>query len=97
MFGLITNCISAKKAWDTIQKHSEESESVRRTRLRILTSKFESLRMEEKESILEYDRGLREIFNEAHSLGDHMSSERFVSKMLLYLPERFNIKVCAID
>ncbi|XP_073051200.1 uncharacterized protein [Primulina eburnea] len=97
MFSLITNCISAKEAWDILQKHCEGSESVRRTKLRMLTSKFESLRMEENETIMEYDRRLREIANEASSLGDSMSNERLVSKVLRSLPERFNIKICAID
>ncbi|XP_075499338.1 uncharacterized protein LOC142537728 [Primulina tabacum] len=97
MLSLITNCISAKEAWDILQKHCEGSESVRRTKLRMLTSKFESLRMEENETIVEYDRRLREIANEAFSLGDPMSNERLVSKVLRSLPEHFNIKICAID
>ncbi|XP_073270353.1 uncharacterized protein [Primulina huaijiensis] len=74
MFSLITNCTSAKSAWDTLQRHCEGSESVRRTRLRMLTSKFEMMRMEESENILEYDRRLREIANEAFSLGDLISN-----------------------
>ncbi|XP_075494807.1 uncharacterized protein LOC142532378 [Primulina tabacum] len=41
MFSLITNCTSAKSAWNTLQRHCEGSESVRRTRLRMLTSKFD--------------------------------------------------------
>ncbi|XP_073057425.1 uncharacterized protein [Primulina eburnea] len=63
----------------------------------MLTSKFEMMRMEESESILEYDRRLREIANEAFSAGESISSERLVSKILRSLPERFNIKICAID
>ncbi|XP_075515429.1 uncharacterized protein LOC142550075 [Primulina tabacum] len=94
---LINNCISAKEAWDILQKHCEGSESVRRTKIRMLTSKFESLRMEENETIVEYDRRLREIANEAFSLGDPLSNERLVSKVLRSLPERFNIKIGAID
>ncbi|XP_075523992.1 uncharacterized protein LOC142556417 [Primulina tabacum] len=94
---LITNCTSAKNACDTLQRHFEGSESVRRTRLRILTSKFEMMRMEEYENILDYDRLLREIANEAFSLGDPISNERLVSKVLRSLPERFNIKICVID
>ncbi|XP_073039267.1 uncharacterized protein [Primulina eburnea] len=97
MFSLITNCTSAKSAWDILQCHCEGSESVRRTRLRLLTSKFEMMRMEESESILEYDRRLREIANEAFSAGEAISSERLVSKILRSLPERFNIKICAKD
>ncbi|XP_075473493.1 uncharacterized protein LOC142504532 [Primulina tabacum] len=69
MFRLITNCVSAKDAWDILQRHCEGSESVRRTRLRIVTSKFEMMRMEEFENILEYDRRLRKIANEAFSRG----------------------------
>ncbi|XP_073317286.1 uncharacterized protein [Primulina huaijiensis] len=97
MFSLITNCISAKEAWDILQKHCEGSESVSRTKLRMLTSKFESLRMEENETIVEYDRRLRDIANEAFSLGDPMLNERLVSKVLRSPPERFNIKIFAID
>ncbi|XP_075507467.1 uncharacterized protein LOC142544290 [Primulina tabacum] len=97
MFSLITNCTSAKSAWDIVQSHCEGSESVRQTRLRMLTSKFEMLRMEESENILEYDRRLQEIANEAFSVGEAISNERLVSKVLRSLPERFNIKICAID
>ncbi|XP_073277698.1 uncharacterized protein [Primulina huaijiensis] len=97
MFTLITNCTSAKDAWETLQKHCEGSESVRRTKLRMLTSRFENLRMEETETITDYDRRLREIANEAFSLGDPILNERLVSKVLRSLPERFNIKICAID
>ncbi|XP_073277678.1 uncharacterized protein [Primulina huaijiensis] len=59
MFSLITNYTSAKSAWDILQRHCEGSESVRRTRLRMLTSKFEMMKMEESENILDYDRRLR--------------------------------------
>ncbi|XP_073019471.1 uncharacterized protein [Primulina eburnea] len=93
----MTNCTSAKNAWDTLQRHCEGSESVRRTRLRMITSKFEMMRMEESEKILDYDRRLREIANEAFSLGDPISNERLVSKVFRSLPERFNVKICAID
>ncbi|XP_073270391.1 uncharacterized protein [Primulina huaijiensis] len=97
MFSLITNCISAKDVREILQKHCEGSESVRRTNLRMLTSKFENLRMEETESIINYDIWLREIANEAFSLSNPISNERLVSKVLRSLPERFNIKICAID
>ncbi|XP_073016129.1 uncharacterized protein [Primulina eburnea] len=97
MFNLITNYIYAKEACNILQKHYEGSESVRRTKLRMLTSKFESLRIEENETIVEYDRRLRDIANEAFTLGDPMSNERLVSKVLRSLPKRFNIKICAID
>ncbi|XP_075521540.1 uncharacterized protein LOC142554750 [Primulina tabacum] len=97
MFSLITTCTSDKDAWDILQRHCEISESVCRTKLRMLTSKFESLRIEENETIVEYDQRLRDIVNEAFSLGNPFSNERLVSKVLRSLSERFNIKICAID
>ncbi|XP_073304171.1 uncharacterized protein [Primulina huaijiensis] len=97
MFSLITNCTYAKDAWDILQKYCEGSKSVRRTKLRMLASKFESLGMKENETIVEYDRRLRDIANKAFSLGDPLSSERLVNKELRSLPERFNFKICAID
>ncbi|XP_073041764.1 uncharacterized protein [Primulina eburnea] len=97
MFNLITTSVCAKDAWEILQKHCEGSASVRKTRLRMVTSKFESLRMEDKESILEYDCRLRQLSNESHGLGDPIPNERLVNKVLRSLPERFNVKVCAIE
>lgn len=97
IFSLITNCISAKEAWEILQKHCERSDSVKRTKLCMMASKFKNLRMEENETISEYDRRIRYISNEAFSLGESISNERLVSKVMRSLPERFNIKICAID
>ncbi|XP_073152341.1 uncharacterized protein [Henckelia pumila] len=97
MFALVTNCVCAKQAWEKLQMHCEGSESVRRTKRRILTTQFENLRMEESETIDEYERCLRKIENEAIDLGDAISNERLVSKVLRSLPERFQMKICAID
>ncbi|XP_073153295.1 uncharacterized protein [Henckelia pumila] len=43
MFSPISYCITAKDAWDTLKEHCEGSESVKRTRMRLLNSKFENL------------------------------------------------------
>ncbi|XP_073133712.1 uncharacterized protein [Henckelia pumila] len=53
--------------------------------------------MEESETIDEYERRLRKIKNEAINLGDAISNECLVSKVLRSLPERFRMKICAID
>ncbi|XP_073129647.1 uncharacterized protein [Henckelia pumila] len=53
--------------------------------------------MEKSETIDDYERRLRKIENEAIDLGDAISNERLVSKVLRSLPERFQMKICAID
>ncbi|XP_073132366.1 uncharacterized protein [Henckelia pumila] len=97
IFALVTNCICAKQAWKKLQMHCEGFESVRRTKRRILTTQFENFRMEESETTDEYERHLRKIENEAIDLGDAISNERLVSKVLRSLLERFQMKICAID
>ncbi|XP_073151972.1 uncharacterized protein [Henckelia pumila] len=97
MFSLVTNCVCAKQAWEKLQMHCEGSDSVHQTKRRILTTQFENLRMEESETIDNYERRLRKIKNEAIDLGDAISNERLVSKVLRSLPEIFQIKICAID
>ncbi|XP_073121311.1 uncharacterized protein [Henckelia pumila] len=70
MFSLVTNCVCAKQAWEKLQMHCEGSDSVRPTKRRILTTQFENLRMEESETIDDYECRLRKIENEAIDLGD---------------------------
>ncbi|XP_073133673.1 uncharacterized protein [Henckelia pumila] len=53
--------------------------------------------MEESETIMEYNGRLKSLANEASILGDPISNERLVSKVLRLLPKRFHTKVCAID
>ncbi|XP_073131941.1 uncharacterized protein [Henckelia pumila] len=84
-------------AWKKLQTHCEGSASVKKTRMRLITSKFEKMRMEESETIMEYNGRLKSLENEAFILGDPISNERLVSKVLRSVPKRFHTKVCAID
>ena len=47
-FKLISTCESAKAAWDVLQTAYKGTDTVRLSRLQILTTKFENLRMREK-------------------------------------------------
>ncbi|XP_073137441.1 uncharacterized protein [Henckelia pumila] len=97
IFGHIADCTVAKDAWKTLQEHCEETDSVRRTRLRFLNTKFENLRMDENETIADYDKRLKEIATEAFALGGSISSENMVNKVLRSLPRRFNGKIWALE
>ncbi|XP_073137008.1 uncharacterized protein [Henckelia pumila] len=97
MFSLIADCVTAKDAWDTLQEHCEGSESVKRTRMRLLNSKFENIRMSEDETISEYDQKIRELVTEVYNLREPIANERLVNKLLRSLPERFNGKIWALE
>ncbi|XP_073138781.1 uncharacterized protein [Henckelia pumila] len=92
MFNLIGTCICARDAWEKLQTHCEGSASVKKTRMCLITSKFEKLRMEESETIMEYNERLKSLANESSILGDPISNERLVSKVLRSLSKRFHTK-----
>lgn len=80
MFSLITTCFSAKDVWKILQRHCEGSESVRKTKLMMLTSKFENLKMEKIKTITDYDRRLRDVANEAFSFNDPISMRDWTTR-----------------
>ncbi|XP_073152566.1 uncharacterized protein [Henckelia pumila] len=84
--------LNAMDAWEKLQTHCEGSPSVKKTRMRLITSKFEKMRMEESETIMEYNGRLKSLANEASVLGDPISNERLVSKVLRLVPKRFHTK-----
>ena len=63
----------------------------------MLTTKFENLRMMEDETIHEFHMNILEIANTSGALGEKMSEEKLVRKILRSLPKRFAMKVTAIE
>ena len=94
---MITNCESAKEAWDILQTHFEGSSDMKRTKLIMLTSKFEQLRMREDETLSEYFTKLYDISNESFALGKRFSDTKMVRKIFRSLPDRFQPKLTAIE
>ncbi|XP_073119753.1 uncharacterized protein [Henckelia pumila] len=92
IFNLIGTCTCGRDAWEKLQTHCEGSDSVKKTRMRLITSKFEKMRMEESETIMEYNGRLKSLANEVSILGDPISNERLVSKVLRSVPKRFHTK-----
>ena len=67
------------------------------SRLQLLTSKFENLRIKEDENIHEFHMSILEIANASGALGEKMSDEKLVRKTLWSLPKRFAMKVTTIE
>ena len=97
MFKLINTCTEAKQAWEILQIAHEGTSKVRMTKLQLLTTKFENLRMDEDETISEFNTRLRDIVNSSFALGEKISEEKIARKILRSLPKRFNIQVTAIE
>ncbi|CAM8980362.1 unnamed protein product [Rhodiola kirilowii] len=94
---LIIKCEVAKEAWDILQTAFEGTDKVRNSRMQAVITKFEEMKMNENESIAEYNTRVLELANEASALGKAIDEERLVSKVLRSLPPRFAMKVTTIE
>jgi len=97
MFRLIKQCNVAKDAWEILKTTHEGTTKVKSARLQLLTTKFENLRMLEDESIQDYHLNILDIANAFDSLGEKISDEKLVRKILRSIPKRFDMKVTAIE
>src|SRR3954468_16986978 len=97
IFRLVYHCELAKDVWDTLRTTHEGTSKVKMSRLQLLTTKFENLRMKDDESIHEFHMNILEIANTSGALEEKMSDEKLVRKILRSLPKRFDKKVTAIE
>ncbi|KAL5554552.1 hypothetical protein UlMin_041953 [Ulmus minor] len=96
-FRYIQNCKIAKEAWDKLEVAHEGTDGVKRSKLQMLTSQFESIRMEKGEKIADFNAKLIDITNRSCLLGEEYIESKIVRKILRSLPHRFQGKVIAIE
>ena len=97
VFKLINSCTTAKEAWKILEVAYEGTSKVKISRLQLITSKFEALKMTEDESVSEYNERVLEIANDSLLLGEKISESKIVCKVLRSLPRKFDMKVTAIE
>ena len=86
-----------KDAWEILKTAHEGTSKVKSSRLQLLTTKFENLKMMEDENIQDYHLNILDIANFFDSLGEKISDEKLVRKILRSLPKRFDMKVTTIE
>jgi hypothetical protein len=97
MFRLIKQCTVAKDAWEILKTTHEGTPKVKMSRLQLLTTKFENLRMKEDESVHDFHMNVIDFSNSFDSLGEKIPEEKLVRKILRSLPRKFDMKVTAIE
>jgi hypothetical protein len=93
----ISNCDSAKDAWEILETTYEGTNLVKATKLQMLVSKFERIEMLEDETFDDFFGKLSEIRNSMINLGKKVSDTKIVRKVMRSLPDRFKMKVTAIE
>ena len=87
----------AKEAWEILETTYEGTKKVKDTKLQMLTTQFEELKMSEDESFDSFYSKLHEVVVSKFNLGEKTEDSKIVRKILRSLPENFCAKVTAIE
>ena len=93
----ISHVTIAKEAWEILETIYKGTKKVKDTKLQMLTTQFEELKMSEDESFNSFYGKLNEVVIGKFNLGEKMEDSKIVRKILRSLPESFRPKVTAIE
>ena len=96
-FHRIFHVTIAKEAWQILETTYEGTKKVKDTKLQMLTTRFEELKMSEDESFDLFYRKLNEVVIGKFNLGEKTDDSKIVRKILRLLPESFRAKFTAIE
>ena len=96
-FHRISHITIAKKAWQILETMYEGTKKVKNTKLQMLTTWFEELRMSEDESFDSFYSKLNKVVIGKFNLGEKTKESKVVRKILRSLPKSFREKVTAIE
>ena len=96
-FHRISHITVAKEAWEILETTYEGTKKVKDTKLQMLTTRFEELKMSEDESFNSFYSKLNEVIVSKFNLGEKTEDSKIVKKILRSLPESFCAKVTAIE
>ena len=96
-FHRISHITVAKEAWKILETTYEGTKTVKDTKVQMLTTRFEELKMSKDESFDSFYSKLNEVVFNKFNLGEKTEDSKIVRKILRSLPESFHAKVTAIE
>ena len=96
-FYRISHVETAKKAWTILETTYEGTKKVKDTKLQMLTTKFEELKMGDDESFDSFYGKLNEILIAKLNLEEKIEDAKVLRKILRSLLESFRAKVTVIE
>ncbi|XP_059281130.1 uncharacterized protein LOC132034785 [Lycium ferocissimum] len=97
IFSKIIACETAKEAWEKLEKEYQGSERGRQNQILNLKRDFESLSIQEGETITQYSDRISLIVNRIRLLGENFKDNERLEKILVTIPERFESKISALE
>ena len=92
-FHKISHVKTAKEAWTILENTYEGTKKVKDTKLQMLTTRFEEVKMSDDELFDSFYRRLNEIVIAKLNLGEKIEDAKVVRKILRSLPKSFLAKV----
>ena len=96
-YNIIFQCKTAKEVWRILEITLEGTNQVKDSKVRILVNDYEMFKMKPNESIVEMFTSFTDIVNGLEDLGNRVSEEDKVSKIIRCLPPKWNSKREAIE
>ena len=96
-FHRISHLSIAKEAWQILETTYEGTKKVKDTKLQMITTRFDELKMSEDESFNSFYGKLNEVVISKLNLGEKTKDSKVVRKILCSLLESFHAKVTTIE
>ena len=96
-FHRISHIIITKEVWQILETTYEGTKKAKDTKLQMLTTRFEELKMSDDESFDSFYGKLNEVVIGKFNMGEKTEDSKIVRKILRSLPESFRAKVTAIE
>ncbi|XP_070003022.1 uncharacterized protein [Nicotiana sylvestris] len=95
-YNRISTCDTAKEIWEALQIVHEGTTQVKQSKIDMLTTEYELFKIRDDESIQDMHTRFTSIITELHSLGETIPRNKFVRKILSFLPSSWESKMNAI-
>ncbi|XP_038701795.1 uncharacterized protein LOC119998515 [Tripterygium wilfordii] len=97
MFEKVANANISKQAWETLQNSVIGVDKVKKVNLQTLRAEFETLLINDGESISDYFTRVQKVVNQMKRLGETIEDVRVVEKILRSINSKFNHVPVAIE
>ncbi|XP_031255131.1 uncharacterized protein LOC116113122 [Pistacia vera] len=97
LFTKIMNFQLAYQIWQYLRVEFQGNERTRSMNVLNLRKEFELQRMKESKTVKEYADRLHGIVNQIRLLGEEFSDRRIIEKLLVTLPDKFEVKISTLE
>lgn len=97
IFPRVMAATTSKAAWESLEKEYLGAEKVVTVKLQTMRRDFENLQMKSSESVQEFFSRILLVVNQIKALGEELTDQKVVERVLRSLPSKFDHVVAAIE